>query len=61
MDGLRNFSLPVWISITVDVIPLSWRGKRFATRNLVMGFSALVMNYFIGQVISLLGEPVGYQ
>ena len=61
MDGLWNFSLPVWIPITADVIPLSWRGKRFATRNLVMGFSALVMNYFIGQVISLLGEPVGYQ
>jgi MFS family permease len=61
MDGLRNFSLPAWVSMTGDVIPLSWRGRYFATRNLIMGFAAMVVTYGIGQVITWLGEPVGYQ
>ena len=33
MDGLRNFALPAWVSMTADVVPLSWRGRFFATRN----------------------------
>lgn len=61
MDGLRNFSLPAWVSMTGDVIPLSWRGRYFATRNLIMGFAAMVVTYGIGQVITWLGEPGGYQ
>lgn len=61
IDGLRNFSLPAWVSMTGDVIPLSWRGRYFATRNLIMSFAAMVVTFGIGQVITLLGEPVGYQ
>lgn len=61
MDGLRNFSMPAWVSLTGDVIPLSWRGRYFATRNFVMGFAAMIMTYTIGQLITWLGEPIGYQ
>jgi len=61
MDGLRNFALPAWVSITADIVPLSWRGRYFATRNLIMGVAAIVMTYGIGQVITWLGEPAGYQ
>jgi MFS family permease len=61
LDGLRNFALPAWVSMTGDVVPLSWRGRYFATRNLAMGFSAMVLIYGIGQVISLIGDPEGYQ
>ena len=61
VDGLRNFALPAWVSMTGDVVPLAWRGRYFATRNLVMGFAAMLMTYGIGQLISALGEPVGYQ
>jgi MFS family permease len=61
MDGLRNFSIPAWVSLTGDVIPLSFRGRYFATRNLIMGFAAMVVMYLIGQLITRLGEPIGYQ
>jgi MFS family permease len=61
MDGLRNFSIPAWVSMTANVVPLSWRGRYFSTRNLVMGFASMVMTYGIGQLISWLGEPGGYQ
>jgi MFS family permease len=61
MDGLRNFSLPAWISLSADIVPLSWRGRYFATRNLVMGVAAMVMIYGIGQLITWVGEPTGYQ
>ncbi len=61
MDGLRNFALPAWVSMTADVVPLSWRGRYFSTRNLAMGFASMVMTYGIGQLITWLGEPVGFQ
>jgi len=61
LDGLRNFSLPAWVSMTADVVPLSWRGRYFSTRNLIMGFASMVMTYGIGQLITWLGEPVGFQ
>jgi MFS family permease len=61
MDGLGNFSIPAWVSMTADVVPLSWRGRYFSTRNLAMGFASMVVTYGIGQLISWLGEPVGYQ
>jgi len=61
LDGLRNFALPAWVSMTGDVVPLSWRGRYFATRNLAMSFAAMVMIYGIGQVISWIGDPEGYQ
>jgi MFS family permease len=48
MDGLRNFSIPAWVSMTANVVPLSWRGRYFSTRNLVMGFASMVMTYGIG-------------
>jgi MFS family permease len=61
MDSLRNFALPAWVSMAGDIIPLSWRGRYFSTRNLIMGFAAMVVTYGIGQIITWLGEPVGYQ
>jgi MFS family permease len=61
MDGLLNFALPAWVSMTADVVPLSWRGRFFSTRNLAMGFASMVTTYGIGQLITWFGEPVGYQ
>jgi MFS family permease len=47
--------------MTADVVPLSWRGRYFATRNFVMGLASMAMTFGIGQLITWLGEPVGFQ
>lgn len=61
LDGLRNFALPAWVSMTADVVPLAWRGRYFSARNLAMGLASMIITYGIGQMITWLGEPVGYQ
>ena len=61
MDGFKNFSLPAWVSLSADIVPLSWRGRYFSTRNLAMSVAAMVFIYGIGQLITSVGEPQGYQ
>jgi MFS family permease len=61
MDGARNLALPAWVSLTADIVPLAWRGRYFGNRNLVMGISAMVIILFIGELITRLGTPSGYQ
>jgi MFS family permease len=61
MDGANNFSLPAWVSLAGDVVPLSWRGRYFGTRNLAMGISAILVIYGFGQFITWIGPPDGYQ
>jgi len=61
MDGARNLALPAWVSMTADIVPLSWRGRFFGNRNLVMGISAMAITLIIGEVITRLGTPGGYQ
>ena len=61
LDGARNLSLPAWVSLTADIVPLAWRGRYFGNRNLVMGISAMVVTLIIGELITRLGTPSGYQ
>jgi MFS family permease len=61
MDGANNFSLPAWVSLAGDVVPLSWRGRYFGTRNLAMGIAAILVIYGFGQLITWIGSPKGYQ
>jgi MFS family permease len=53
--------LPAWTSLTADIIPLSWRGRYFSSRNIAMGVAGLVTALLVGQLISHIGEPIGYQ
>ena len=61
MDGASNFGLPAWVSMTADVVPLTWRGRYFGSRNLIMGFATILATYGIGQFITAIGGINGYQ
>ena len=58
MAGFSNLSLPAWVSLTGDIIPLTWRGRYFGTRNLIMGVSSMVITLLAGQLITKLGASI---
>jgi MFS family permease len=60
-DSLNNLAMPGWISLTADIIPLSWRGRYFASRNIAMGISGMLATILVGEVITRSGVPAGYQ
>lgn len=60
MDAARNLGLPGWISLTGDIVPLSWRGRYFGSRNLSMGIAGMLTTYLIGYLITRQGELNGY-
>jgi MFS family permease len=60
-DGFANFGYPAWMSMTADIVPLAWRGRYFANRNIVIGIVGMAITLGIGQLITSLGSPVGYQ
>jgi MFS family permease len=59
---LGNMGFPAWISLTADIVPLSWRGRYFSSRNIAMGLAGLATTLMVGQLIHRMGDsPVGYQ
>jgi MFS family permease len=60
-DALANLSLPAWVSLTADIVPVAWRGRYFGQRNIYMSVAGMVMILFMGEVITRLGQPQGYQ
>ncbi len=56
-----NLAYPAWISITGDIIPETGRGRYFGSRNLVMVIAGIVMTYLVGEFITRVGSPQGYQ
>lgn len=59
---LSNMGFPAWISLTADIVPLSWRGRYFSSRNIAMGLAGLATTLMAGQLIHRMGDsPVGYQ
>lgn len=60
-SALGNLAFPAWMSITGDVVPLEGRGRFFGSRNLVMGVAAITMTYMVGEFITRVGSPRGYQ
>lgn len=61
MAGAGNLAYSAWVSLTADVVPLSWRGRFFGTRNMVMGLVTIVMTLLAGQLITHMGSISGYQ
>ena len=53
--------IPAWMSLTADIVPLSWRGRYLSARNVVMGVARMAATYLVGQLITLTGDPTGYQ
>jgi MFS family permease len=60
-DGFANLSLPAWTSLTADIVPLQYRGRYFSTRTLVMSIAAMTTTFIVGQLITHVKDPGGYQ
>ena len=60
-DGFANLSFPAWMSMTADIIPLAWRGRYYGNRNIMTGLASMLVTLGIGQLITSLGSPIGYQ
>ena len=56
-----NLAFPAWMSITGDIIPLAGRGRFFGSRNFVMVIAGMVITYLVGEFITRVGSPQGYQ
>jgi MFS family permease len=60
-DGFSNLALPAWVSLTANLVPLAWRGRYFAARNIAMGIAGMGVVLFLGEVITRTRQPAGYQ
>ena len=60
-ETLNNFAYPGWVALTGDIIPLEGRGRYFGTRNFIMGVSGILTALIVGNVITLIGSPLGYE
>jgi MFS family permease len=60
-EAANNIGYPGWIALTGDIVPLAGRGRYFGTRNFIMGLSGIITALLIGQVITWIGDPLGYQ
>lgn len=56
-----NIAFPAWMSVTGDIVPLEGRGRYFGSRNFVMIIAGIVMTYLVGEFITRVGSPTGYQ
>jgi len=59
--AFANLSMPAWTSLTADIVPLRWRGRYFSARNVAMGLAGMSLTYLVGQLITRIGAPGGYQ
>ncbi len=59
--GLSAFGNAGWTALTADLVPVRLRGGYFASRNIVMQLVRLASIPLAGQLINLIGEPLGYQ
>jgi len=60
-DTLNNLGLPAWISLSADLVPLSWRGRYFGSRNFIMGVTGMIATLLVGEIITRSGGIQGYQ
>lgn len=60
-DALNNLGMPAWISLSADLVPLSWRGRYFGSRNFIMSLSAMAATFAFGVLITRSNQLQGYQ
>jgi len=60
-ETFNNFAYPGWVALTGDMIPMEGRGRYFGTRNFVMGISGILTALVIGNLITIIGSPLGYE
>ena len=59
--AIVNLGVPAWMSLTADLVPLSWRGRFFSARNMTMGVVSMITTFLVGQFITSVQAPAGYQ
>jgi len=60
-DAFGNLAFPAWMSVTADVVPMEGRGRYFGSRNFVMGLSGMLAILLVGELITRISIPLGYQ
>jgi MFS family permease len=60
-EGFNNIGFPGWMALTGDIVPIDGRGRYFGTRNFIMGIAGIITALVIGEAITRIGEPLGYQ
>ncbi len=60
-EVFNNIGFPGWMALTGDIIPLEGRGRYFGTRNFIMGVAGIITALVIGEAITRIGPPLGYQ
>jgi MFS family permease len=60
-EAFNNIGYPGWIALTGDIVPIDGRGRYFGTRNFFMGIAGIIAALFLGEAITRIGEPLGYQ
>jgi MFS family permease len=60
-DISGNLAFPAWMSVTGEIIPMEGRGRYFGSRNFIMGIAGMVMIFLVGELITRVGSPHGYQ
>jgi MFS family permease len=60
-SAFSNLSLPAWVSLTADIVPLQWRGRYLSARNMAMTMIGMVILYPAGLLITRIGGLAGYQ
>jgi MFS family permease len=60
-SAMSNVSLPAWVSLTADMVPLQWRGRYFSFRNLSMEIVGMISTFVFGTLITRVGGLGGYQ
>ncbi len=60
-EAANNFAYPGWVALTSDIVPIEGRGRYFGSRNFIMGLAGILITLIIGEAITQIGEPLGYQ
>ncbi len=59
--ALGNLTVPAWVSLTADLVPLSVRGRYLSARNMAMGLVGMATAWLMGQLIARMPGTSGYQ
>ncbi len=60
-ETCANLALPAWTALTADIVPLASRGRYFGARNMAMSVVGVTTTLLVGQAITGIGGPLGYQ
>lgn len=60
-EVFNYIGFPGWMALTGDIVPIEGRGRYFGTRNFIMGVAGIIIALVVGESITRIGDPLGYQ